>query len=169
MTKTILILATAAIALGGCQRAEAPLSEPSSTGTAAAQGKRLAPPEPLPMEVEDTEAEAFDGIGAEESVRFTGTEPFWGGKVTGTALTYSTPENQDGADIAVTRFAGRGGVSWSGMYQAAKFVLAVTPGQCSDGMSDRTYPFVATLEVAGEQRSGCAWTERQSFTGPANP
>jgi uncharacterized membrane protein len=108
----------------------------------------------------------FAAIGATETVRFTGTEPFWGGQVVGTALTYSTPETPGGTDIVVTRFAGRGGLSWSGMYDGARLVLAVTPGECSDGMSDRTYPFVATLEVKGEQRSGCAWTETRSFTMP---
>lgn len=107
----------------------------------------------------------FALIGEEETVRFTGTEPFWGGQVTGTTLTYSTPENIDGSAIQVTRFAGRGGVSWSGTHMGARFALALTPGQCSDGMSDRTYPYVATLEVAGEQRSGCAWTQRQPYTG----
>ena len=164
-----LIAAAAAIAaLVGCQRTEAPADKTVAAKIPAAEVEPLAPLEPPTIPVEDTRAEAFAGIKPEETVRFTGTEPFWGGQVTGTALTYSTPENQDGADIAVTRFAGRGGVSWSGMYQAAKLVLAVTPGQCSDGMSDRIYPFVATLEVAGEQRSGCAWTERQPFAGDAN-
>ena len=123
--------------------------------------------EDVPGDADDTAP--FDLIGANETVRFTGTEPFWGGQVQGTALTYSTPENIDGSDIKVTRFAGRGGVSWSGTHAGARFALAVTPGQCSDGMSDRTYPFVATLEVQGEQRNGCAWTERQSFTGPQAP
>lgn len=111
----------------------------------------------------------FAQIAPGETVQFTGTEPFWGGQVSGTALTYATPEAPDGTDIAVTRFAGRGGVSWAGMYQGARFALAVTPGDCSDGMSDRTYPFVATLQVAEEQRNGCAWTERRPFTGSAAP
>lgn len=115
------------------------------------------------------DARPFALIGEDETVRFTGTEPFWNGQVMGTALTYTTPEKMDGTDIAVTRFAGRGGVSWSGMYDGARFALAVTPGECSDGMSDRTYPFVATLEVAGEQRSGCAWTDRQPFDGSEAP
>lgn len=104
-----------------------------------------------------------------ETLRFTGNEPFWGGQVTGTALTYATPDAPDGIVIAVSRFAGRGGLSWTGMYNGARFALAVTPGECSDGMSDRTYPFVATLQMAGEQRQGCAWTERKPFTGSANP
>ena len=112
---------------------------------------------------------AYSGIGENETVRFTGTEPFWGGEVSGETLTYTTPENIDGTQIAVERFAGRNGLSFSGTLDGADFVMAVTPGECSDGMSDRTYPFTVTLEVRGEQRQGCAWTDAQSFTGPEHP
>lgn len=119
----------------------------------------------VPGDTGDTQA--YDGIHADETVRFTGTEPFWGGQVSGTVLSYSTPDKPDGDTIAVKRFAGRGGVSWSGTWHAKSFRLAVTEGSCSDGMSDRTYPFTVTLEVAGEQRRGCAWTERRSFTPAA--
>lgn len=111
----------------------------------------------------------FALIAETETVRFVGTEPFWGGQVQGTALTYSTPEIPDGTDIAVTRFAGRGGVSWSGTYNGARFALAVAPGDCSDGMSDRLFPFLATLEVDGEQRNGCAWTESKPFRDQQAP
>jgi len=111
----------------------------------------------------------FAGIGADEVVHFTGTEPFWGGQVSGSSLTYTTPEDQKGATIAVSRFAGRNGVSYSGDLAGAAFVVALTPGSCSDGMSDRRYPFVATLQVKGEQREGCAWTDKQPFTGPPHP
>lgn len=112
------------------------------------------------------ENQGFTAIRPEETVHFTGTEPFWGGQVSFTSLAYSTPETPDGASIEVARFSGRGGVSWSGQYKGAPFSLAVTPGNCSDGMSDRSYSYVATLEVQGEQREGCAWTDRQPFTGP---
>jgi uncharacterized membrane protein len=114
-------------------------------------------------------SDAWSGIGPDETLRFTGTEPFWGGQVTGGSLTYNTPENIDGTTIAVERFAGRGGLSFSGDYEGAAFEMAVTPGECSDGMSDRTYPFTVTLLVGGEQRNGCGWTERQPFEGPEHP
>jgi uncharacterized membrane protein len=84
-------------------------------------------------------------------------------------LTYTTPENQAGEMVAVDRFAGRNGISFSGELDDMPFVLAVTPGQGSDGMSDRTYPFTVTLQVRGEQRNGCAWTDKQAFTGPEHP
>jgi len=102
-------------------------------------------------------------------VHFTGTEPFWSGEVLAKALRYSTPENQDGAMVAVDRFAGRNGISFSGQLNDKPFVLAVTPGKCRDGMSDRRYPFVVTLQVEGRQREGCAWTDKQPFTGPKQP
>jgi len=111
----------------------------------------------------------FAGIGADETIRFTGTEPFWGGETTGKQLTYSTPDNPEGVEIAIQRFAGRGGLSLSGRLDGEPFDLTVTAGTCSDGMSDRVYPFVATLLLGDQTRNGCAWTDRHRFTGPENP
>jgi uncharacterized membrane protein len=118
---------------------------------------------------DESDSTPFAAIGPEETVRFAGNEPFWSGEVSGTTLTYKTPESAEGAGIIVSRFAGRGGLSWNGQYEGQRFTLAVTPGECSDTMSDRTYPFVATLQVAGEQRNGCAWTDRSPFVGPSAP
>lgn len=112
---------------------------------------------------------AYAGIGAGDTLRFAGTEPFWGGSVTGAALTYTTPEQPKGAAIAVQRFAGNNGLSFSGKLGEQAFDMAVTEAPCSDGMSDRTYPFTVTLYVGGEMRSGCGWTAARSFTGPASP
>jgi uncharacterized membrane protein len=36
-------------------------------------------------------------------------------------------------------------------------------------MSDRRYPFVATIALGGETFEGCGYTEKQPFTGPAAP
>lgn len=117
----------------------------------------------------DTPGEAFSDIAASETVTFTGTEPFWGGEVTGETLTYSTPENIDGTTILVERFAGNNGLGYSGTLDGQAFDMTVTPGECSDGMSDRTYPFTVTLQIGDEQRNGCAWSEGKPFSGPANP
>lgn len=124
-------------------------------------------PTNIPGSEEDTRP--YSGIGEGETVRFTGNEPFWGGEVAGGMLTYATPENSGGEAIPVERFAGRNGVSWSGSLDGAPFTLAVTPGECSDGMSDRSYPFVAMVSIGGEDREGCAWTDARPFTGPAGP
>ena len=86
-----------------------------------------------------------------------------------TKPTYSTVEDPDGTTIAVERFAGNNGLGYSGSLDGTSFDMAITPGECSDGMSDRTYPFTVTLRIGEEQRTGCAWTDRMPFSGPANP
>jgi uncharacterized membrane protein len=143
-----------ALALAGCHGGQTSASATQGAGTGA-----TAAPE------DRADTQPYSGITADETVQFTGTEPFWGGRVAGTLLTYSTPEKPDGDAIAVKRFAGRAGVSWSGTFKDQPFTLAVTEGKCSDGMSDRTYPFTATLMVEGQQRDGCAWSDKRGVTG----
>lgn len=116
-----------------------------------------------------TSQQAFDAIAEDETIRLVGTEPFWGGTVTRGSFVYTYPENQAGETIAVERFAGNSGLGFSGTRGGKPLDLTITRGTCSDGMSDRTYPYTATLRLAEEQRNGCAWTDRRPFTGPANP
>lgn len=152
MTRKTLTLAVAVAALSACQQSDAVRN--STAG--------LTPGD-------TSETKPYDGVAASETVRFTGTEPFWGGQVAGSSLVYKTPDNPDGTTITVERFAGRGGMSWSGTYQGKPFRLAVSEGECSDGMSDRSYPLTATLAVAGEQRSGCAWSDKRTFSDRVEP
>lgn len=116
-----------------------------------------------------TSPQGFTAIAADEIISFNGTEPFWGGTVRGSELTYSTPENIDGTTIPVERFTGQGGLGFSGELEGRDFDLLITQGECSDGMSDRTYPYVATLKLGDELREGCAHTDKQPFSGPARP
>lgn len=110
-------------------------------------------------------APVFDGIAADETVYFTGNEPFWGGESGAGQLTYTTPENIEGSTFPVTRFAGNSGIGISGELDGQPFDMTVTQGNCSDTMSDTDYPFTATLRIGEEQRQGCAWTNRQPRTG----
>lgn len=128
-----------------------------------------ASPSPAPTVATAADTQVYSGIGAGETVHFTGTEPFWGGEVSGETLTYTTPDSQAGQLVAVDRFAGRNGLSFSGNLDDMPFVLAVTPGKCSDGMSDRSYPFTVTLQVKGQQRNGCAWTDKHPYSGAKQP
>jgi uncharacterized membrane protein len=113
--------------------------------------------------------DAFDGISEGETIRLTGTEPFWGGEIAQGEARYTTPDIPDGIRFPVQRFAGNNGLAFTGTMDGTSFDLTVTPGECSDGMSDRTYPYTATLLIGGEQRTGCAYTDAQPFTGPENP
>ena len=88
--------------------------------------------------------------------RFTGTEPFWGGTIDGTAILYQTPDDQAGKTINATIAKAGMATLYSGMLDGQPFVLTLTPGTCSDGMSDTVYPISAALTVHGEQRQGCA-------------
>ena len=118
---------------------------------------------------EGSKAAVYAGLRAVDTLHFTGTEPFWGGSVTGGTLTYKTPEQPEGTAITVRRFAGNNGLNFSGKLGERPFDMAVTNAACSDGMSDRTYPFTVTLQIGGEMRSGCAWTAARGFGGPQRP
>ena len=142
-----------------------------SGGADAPAAEETAAPLPADAAVPGDAGETgpYSEIAEDEVLRFTGNEPFWGGQVSGKTLTYTTPEDQDGQVIAVERFAGRGGISFSGLLGGADFEMTVTPLGCSDGMSDRTYPFTVTLAIGEDRRNGCAWSERHPFEGPEHP
>jgi uncharacterized membrane protein len=91
-------------------------------------------------------------------LRAIGTEPFWNARTNGRCVTYSHPEDQDGTHVWTTYKAGPDGSgTWSGALGDRLFELTIRPRpRCSDGMSDRRYPFEAELKVQGEVRRGCA-------------
>ena len=90
-------------------------------------------------------------------VKAIGTEPFWGARVQGRCVIYSTPEDQQGTRIWTRFESGPNGPVWNGALGGKRFQLIVQPRpDCSDGMSDRRYPLEAKLIVHGEQRHGCA-------------
>ena len=90
-------------------------------------------------------------------LRAVGTEPFWGAEVDGRCVTYSTPENQMGTRVWTHYDASAN--RWEGALDNGSFKLTLKAHEgCSDGMSDRSYPLVAIVEVGGEERRGCAET-----------
>lgn len=106
------------------------------------------------------QAAPYDGIAAEEVITLSGTEPFWGIAITNDVAIFSTPENSAGTVFEVSRFAGNNGLGFSGKLDAADVTITVTPGNCGDSMSDRTYPFTATVVLGEEKLSGCGYTDK---------
>ena len=155
-------LAVAAALLAACQAD--PAAEKSSEATIPANiaGANTAAPVAIPPAAQPA-----------GRYRFTGTEPFWGGTIDGSKLLYQTPEDQAGNAIAATVIKEGAATRYSGTLDGQPFVLVLTPGTCSDGMSDTVYPLVAALTVHGEQRKGCAnplvGATASSQTPPATP
>lgn len=113
---------------------------------------------PPPVEP-PAQAPELGGIPLDQPLRALGTEPFWGVDITSDALVYSgvdRPEQRathDGVELMGTVASWRGTTA-----DGAPIDLILMATECSDGMSDRTYPLTARLEVGGETLNGCAAT-----------
>jgi uncharacterized membrane protein len=83
-----------------------------------------------------------------------GSQPPWGGTVTGTRIRYMTPERQFGDVVETRRSYAPGAEIYSGSFRGRPFVLTLRAAPCSDGASDIRYTFTATLEVLGTIRRG---------------
>jgi uncharacterized membrane protein len=103
-----------------------------------------------------------------EPLRALGTEPFWALDVDGTGLRFITPEDTSGIrfpPIASTVIADT--VVWSGQTERATIEARIWPEKCSDGMSDREYPYASRVTIAGTTYRGCA--DRRRAIAPAGP
>ncbi len=87
--------------------------------------------------------------------RAFGTEPFWNVNVEDNSLTYSTPEDQQGVAMQGARRALADGVEITGSHDGKAFMLTVTAGTCSDGMSDNVHTMVSTFRFGDLDLKGC--------------
>lgn len=117
----------------------------------------------------DPKGKTFDAVAPTEVVTLTGTEPFWNLRIEGSKGVWSAPDNQPGTRLSLSRFAGNNGLGFSGTLEGQALSAALTPGECSDGMSDRRFPFVATIALGGETLTGCGYTTSQPYTGDPAP
>ena len=123
-----------------------------------------------PREAPSVPAPAAPQDGAESQIpasfRALGTEPFWavisngtgtGETATGAGLRYSTPENIDGTQVMIEDETVQPALRrLTGTMDGKSFAIELTVGQCSDGMSDRVYPYTVRLAIEGESLAGCA-------------
>lgn len=103
------------------------------------------------------EARVLAKVDLDKPLRVLGTEPFWAVEITPTGLTYS------GVDRPEQKAANPGPILqgtvaiWTTETDAGdKLEVTVMATDCSDGMSDRTYPLTAKVEIGGERLTGCA-------------
>jgi uncharacterized membrane protein len=85
-----------------------------------------------------------------------GNEPFWSVQARGGTLVFATPENQGGVTLLGRRVPSLVGTVILGSGPRGDFHFGVTPGKCSDGMSDRTHAYTSTFIYDGVTYKGCA-------------
>lgn len=122
----------------------------------------------------DSDGAVYNGIDADTAITLTGTEPFWGLTISAAidgAHTARFTETNDIADAAfqATRFAGNNGLGFSGELDGEQVQIAITPGDCSDGTSERAYPFAATVAWGEVTLLGCAYTKVTPFVERETP
>lgn len=157
----LALLCLAASLLAGCPRttqapdapveAQAATTDESPAMTEPAQPAAPNPPEP---------AQGKRAAGQENAPvlawRAFGTEPFWGARVDGDTLVFTTPEDQAGKTMQGRRVPSLVGFVFVGKDGGRDFHLDISPGECSDGMSDNRYEFVSTFIYGGTTYKGCA-------------
>ena len=129
-----LFIAIATISLAACATSESPES------STASMGKRPAGQENTPL----------------LAWRAFGTEPFWNVNVDGDTLTFTTPDDQAGIAMQGTRRTRGDTLELSGTHGGKPFVLEVSPGECSDGMSDNDFDHTAEFRIGDTTYTGCA-------------
>jgi len=90
-------------------------------------------------------------------VRALGTEPFWGVELTGTEIVYAgvdRPEQRAPQSPPVVQGTTASFEAETTTGTPISIMLAAT--ECSDGMSDRTYPLSAIVRIGDETLTGCA-------------
>lgn len=102
-------------------------------------------------------APVLGGVDLGQPVRALGTEPFWSVELTGTELVYTTPEPPEQRAPQPNPVVQGTTATWDAE-TADGTALSVTlvATECSDGMSDRTYPLTAMVKVGELALTGCA-------------
>lgn len=81
-----------------------------------------------------------------------GTEPFWSLQIRKKSLVFQRPDAPALTAPTDGPLMEGGKVTWA----EGKLVALVTEAPCSDGMSDKTYPFTAEVQAGQETYKGCA-------------
>ncbi len=130
-----LFAALVVLALAACSPAEAP-DQPE------------APPEPAP---------ALGGVDLTKPLRVLGNEPFWSVELTGTEMVYTTPEPPEQRAPQPNPVVQGTTATWeTSTADGTALRLTLVATECSDGMSDRTYPLTAMVKLGDLELSGCA-------------
>ncbi|MGV8929980.1 MAG: COG3650 family protein [Brevundimonas sp.] len=125
----------AVLALAACSPADEPDEQPNPT-------------EPPPV---------LAGVDLAKPVRAVGTEPFWSVELTGTEMVYTTPEPPEQRAPQPHPLVQGTTATWEAeTADGTSLTVTLVATECSDGMSDRTYPLTAMVKVGDATLTGCA-------------
>jgi uncharacterized membrane protein len=83
--------------------------------------------------------------------RATGTEPFWGLTIDGRQMVFTLAGTSPITEPTPRVIVGIAGE----IYQTPRLSVNIVHTQCSDGMSDRTYPDTVQITADGHHYEGC--------------
>lgn len=95
--------------------------------------------------------------GFPDRLRALGTEPFWALDIDRGAIAYSTAEQPTPVAGRAARSAAGRVLTLAGTLAGKPVTARLIPATCSDGMSDRVYPYAVTIQLGGETLNGCAY------------
>jgi uncharacterized membrane protein len=146
MLRKSLVLASAVI-MAACSPTEPSPGEASPAGSSSAGTPAVESPAPESPLAGD--------------LRILGTEPFWSIDISKTtnSATYSRAGEADAALGYPNESQGAdGAIVLTSTSSQGNAVMTLRSKDCSDGMSDRTYPWDAEVAFKGETLKGCAAT-----------
>ncbi len=161
------------LVLAGCSKSGEPAKAPTGaaaprmpvvvepTAPTAAPGAEL-PPAPPPVEAPPPPPPPSAAAPAPAESAFTGdfdlagTEPFWNLKIRRNGLTLARLGHSDltAPNPGFNEFGST--AMWNATAGQSRMTVTVTKAACTDGMSDRAYPYAAKVTVWGATLSGCA-------------
>jgi uncharacterized membrane protein len=123
-------------------------------------------PEPASAPTAPVVAATLAGINLNQPVQAVGTEPFWGLEITASTLSFtrleSAPVTADNPGPTVQGTTATYEASTGGETLEVRLIAT----ECSDGMSDRTYPLTAIVKLGETTLNGCAESKAALATQP---
>lgn len=158
MRLMLTLTALTALSLAACEPQSTVEAGAPDAGAATTTPSETAPP----MEL--------GGVDLAGNISVLGTEPFWAVGFEGAEMVYSgvdRPEQR--APRPAPEVLGTTATWQTTTAQGNDLTVSLMATECSDGMSDRTYPLTAQVEIAGEDLIGCAaateWLHSTDETG----
>ena len=138
-------LALCAVALAACEpRGSNPNNSP------------MTPPADAPSNpAEPASAPTVSGPDWFAAIDLTGTEPFWAVNIRRDGLTLTGVDRPKLTAPNPGPATGSKKATWDAPVAGGALRIELEELNCSDGMSDRTYPYTATVRIGDETLKGC--------------